>query len=123
MDNDATDRTMEPGAVRSEYTVAVADIMRVGHLAADQIDDAPVGEPAGVTLCEVLEKPPSDLQQSIWEALKGHCLTVAALVAEVAGGHHTRLYKPDGIKEMKEAGAVMNIRGRGYWRPDGPPTN
>jgi hypothetical protein len=58
------------------------------------------------------------LQMAIYAALKKQPLADA-----VCSGEGTRLYKPNGIKEMKAAGVVKHKPGVGYYRSDAPPPN
>lgn len=64
---------------------------------------------------------PTNLQAAILKALTNRNLTKQPLALEVCCGEGSRLYKPGGIKELKERGMVKNKRGVGYYRPDAPP--
>jgi hypothetical protein len=69
-----------------------------------------------------LGEPFSPLQSRIWKALCGSALKKQPLANIVCGGEASRLYKPNGIKEMQEAGIVRRKDTLGYYRPDAPPT-
>ncbi|HBO43596.1 MAG TPA: hypothetical protein DD670_06640 [Planctomycetaceae bacterium] len=66
---------------------------------------------------------PSHLQKAILKALDGRALKKMALAAEVCGGeaNGNLLYRPGGMKELREAGLVQNKRSVGFFRPDAPP--
>jgi hypothetical protein len=63
----------------------------------------------------------SPLQKGIMDALDGCGLNKTKLADLVCGGDGSRLYKTNGIKELKELGLVVHKRGVGYYRPDAPP--
>jgi hypothetical protein len=71
----------------------------------------------------VLERPvpfvPNVFQESVLEALEGKALRTDALGAAV--GDRGRLYKPGGLKELREAGMVKHHPRLGFYRPDAPP--
>ncbi len=63
---------------------------------------------------------PSELQQSILEALDQKALTLDALVAKLSVDRST-LHR-NGIKELSQRGLIHNNRRvGGYYRPDAPP--
>lgn len=64
---------------------------------------------------------PNEFQREILTALQGRALKVEALAIKVCGGDKSRLYKPGGIKELKDAGLVDKKPRLGYFRPDSPP--
>lgn len=66
---------------------------------------------------------PTHLQRQILDALNGRGLRKDLLAAEVCAGDAPRLYKPGGLKELKDLGLVENKRGVGYYRTDAPPPN
>jgi hypothetical protein len=65
---------------------------------------------------------PTKLQKSILKVLEGRALTKDAIAAAVCKGEASRLYKPGGIKELKEHRLVIHKHGVGYYRPDAPPS-
>ncbi len=58
-------------------------------------------------------------QQAILDALEGKALRTDALGAAV--GDRSRLFKPHGLKELRERGLVDHHDRLGYCRPDAPP--
>ena len=69
----------------------------------------------------VAGRPFSLLQQRIWKALDGKALKKDALAKKVCSDQGSRLYRPQGIKELKNANLIGNQRGTGYFRFDAPP--
>jgi hypothetical protein len=63
---------------------------------------------------------PTPLQKSILHALNGHAMRKEKL-AEECKVDPSRLYKPGGIKELRDNGKVDRKNGIGYYRPDAPP--
>ena len=66
---------------------------------------------------------PTPLQQSILNALDGKALKKQCLADAICAGEASRLYRPGGIKELKDIGKVQHKYGVGYYRPDAPPPN
>lgn len=62
---------------------------------------------------------PNPFQKRILEMLKGRALRTDALAAAV--GDRSRLYRPGGIKELRERGMVGHHARIGYYRADVPP--
>lgn len=58
-------------------------------------------------------------QRAILEALEGRALRTRALGAAV--GDESRLYKPGGLKELREHGLVKHHSRLGFYRVDAPP--
>jgi hypothetical protein len=65
---------------------------------------------------------PNQFQLAILKALHGRALNKQDLANEVCGGEGSRLYRPNGIKELMGMGKVRNKRRLGYYRPDAPPS-
>ncbi len=65
---------------------------------------------------------PTSLQSRILAALEDEALKKQPLADKVCEGEGTRLYKPGGIKELRERGLVEHRSGVGYYRPDAPPS-
>lgn len=63
----------------------------------------------------------TDLQLAILEALDEKAMKVQELADAVAGGVTSRLYKPGGLTELRDAGLVKKKPGVGYYRPDALP--
>lgn len=63
---------------------------------------------------------PTATQDAILDALAGKALRTDALAARVDCDRRT-LFKPNGIKELVQAGWVRHHRRLGYYRPDDPP--
>ncbi len=63
----------------------------------------------------------SPLQQNILTALDGKALKKQQLADVVCAGEGSRLYRPGGIKDLKDAGLVAHKNGVGFYRPDAPP--
>ena len=61
------------------------------------------------------------LQASILKALDRRALKMKELADEVCDGESSRLYKNNGIKELREYGLVAHQHGLGFYRPDKPP--
>ena len=84
-----------------------------------QSSDIPSATPSG--------DPPNDpfvagpLQQRILTALDGKSLTMDGLAGKVSEGDSSRLYKKNGIKELRTLGKVKHKTGLGFYRPDKPP--
>lgn len=85
-----------------------------------QIADSPPG-PANASASLSPPFVTTDFQQSILDALKGVALMKDKLAQTVCDGDGSRLYKPNGIKELMEEGLVVRKDGLGYYRPDCPP--
>ncbi len=63
----------------------------------------------------------STFQQSIYRALDGVALKKNDLSDRVCPDDPSRLYKPNGLQEMRSRGLVSHKRGLGFYRPDRPP--
>jgi hypothetical protein len=66
---------------------------------------------------------PSLLQAAILKALDGRALKKQALADIVSKGEGSRLYRRGGLKELIQMGKVKHASGRGYYRPDAPPSD
>ena len=66
---------------------------------------------------------PTPLQERILKALDGKALKKQKLADEVCNGEGTTLYRPGGIKELRDLGLVNHKPGVGYYRPNKPPPN
>lgn len=66
---------------------------------------------------------PVPLQSAILKALDNRALNRDQLAAKVCAGDSSRLYKPGGLRELREEGLVDHKRSLGYFRPDRPPAN
>ena len=66
---------------------------------------------------------PNAFQRTILDALDGRALKKQPLAVEVCGGEENGnlLYRPGGLKELRDAGLVAHKRGVGFYRPDHPP--
>jgi len=64
---------------------------------------------------------PTQLQRQILDALDGTALKKEPLAAALQLGDPSRLYKPGGIKELRDEKLVDHKRGVGYFRPGAPP--
>lgn len=103
---------------------------------ADMILDA--GELAGRLLAKYADRPvsmllsrivystrpedvfvPSHMQRGILDALNGKALRTDALASKV--GSRSRIFRRDGIHELRHAGLVSHHKRIGYFRPDAPP--
>ena len=64
-------------------------------------------------------------QESILKALDGRALNKAALAREVCGreDYGNLLYRPKGLKGLRDLELVKHKRGIGFYRPDSPPPN
>ena len=62
---------------------------------------------------------PTPFQQAILDALEGKAMRTDALGAAV--GDRSRLFRPGGLKELRERGLVDHHERRGFYRPDSPP--
>lgn len=69
----------------------------------------------------VRHEPTTKFQDRILNALDGRALKKDELARELKLSDPSRLYKPNGITELRELGLVDHKRGCGYWRPDKPP--
>ncbi len=65
--------------------------------------------------------PFSRLQDDIWDTLHHRALKKDDLAAEVCGGDGSRLYRKNGVQEMRAAGCICHAPGVGFFRPDAPP--
>ncbi len=66
---------------------------------------------------------PTPLQHAILKALQHQALKKDPLAAKVCAGDASRLYKPGGIKELRDEGMVDHKHGVGFYRPDAPPVS
>lgn len=117
-------RALATVAKLEELSPALAELCRVVADGAISPTDATlVGKMRDVLngTPEKAEEPfvPTPFQAGILDALEGRALKTEALAAEV--GDRRRLFKPGGIKELKEKGLVKNHSRIGYYRPDAPP--
>lgn len=62
---------------------------------------------------------PNPFQQAILDALEGKALRTDALGAAV--GDRARLYRPNGLRELRDHGLVAHHERLGFFRPDAPP--
>lgn len=62
---------------------------------------------------------PTPFQQDILDALEGKGLRTDALAAKV--GDRSRLFRPEGLPELRQHGRVDHHPRVGYFRPDAPP--
>ena len=67
------------------------------------------------------EFSPTPFQQRILDALDGVALRTDALGAAV--NDRGRLFKKNGLRELRKEGLVKLSEGHGYYRPDSPPEN
>lgn len=103
-------------AIRLRHEAALARTAFVASATAERGGPPPNGNGQVVT-----SFVPTDLQRAILRCLDGKALKVQAIATTVCNGERTRLYKPGGIKELKDAGLVDHKHQVGYFRPDAPP--
>jgi len=60
-------------------------------------------------------------EKAIMDALRGKALKKDQLAQVVFKGDSSRLYKPGGLKRLRDKGLVDNLPGLGYYRLDAPP--
>jgi hypothetical protein len=93
---------------------SVRDALKVLAPATDHFDDVP-SKPALLV--------PAPVQRRILKALEGKALKADALAKVACGGDRSRLYKKNGLKELRADSLVMHKHGVGYYRPDKRPAD
>jgi hypothetical protein len=101
------------------YLIAVHPRFPIDRLKLHGRDGSKIDLRVQLDLSPASAFTPTPFQEAILEALDGKAMRTQQLGAAV--GDKSRLYKPGGLKELRDHGLVDHNDRLGHFRPDAPP--